>query len=461
MTEKPFFIHFFLLIIFFICKIAIVNCILEIPMEFANMQNTMDESIIVDKNRLLVAKVKIGTPSKEFKLLLDSTSNMTWLASKGSNDEFPINNHYEPDLSTTNEKINKQFQINAGYYCKGNFWKDSFEFIENKKFPLVFGAADETKFNVEDIDGMIGLAYDFEDDTCSFLKALKESGVTDSLSFSISIDENKSTKEPKGKMYIGKHEDFSKKETVSVPLIFNQYKNYWVYNIESFGLNNTYTETKSEKTFQAIFDTASNVIVLPLQYFSEISNSLASYGCQYTIYGDLIDKTYKIACKNEQILPNFKLKLNGNTFILPKEYFFYKIEQIYYSRIIFNGQNCIIGTPFFYLFHTMFDKESKMLRFYPKNLEHIEYFEKGEEEKGGQEEGDGGNGGTEGNGGNSGDNDKESDEDGFKPIHLLCVFLPICIIIIAGMIFLFFHFNKIILTAVARNEKPAIEMQPK
>ena len=406
------------------------------------MQNTMDEPIIVDKNRLLVAKVKIGTPSKEFKLLLDSTSNMTWLASKGSNDEFPINNHYEPDLSTTDEKINKQFQINAGYYCKGNFWKDSFEFIENKKFPLVFGAADETKFNVEDIDGMIGLAYDFEDDTCSFLKALKESGVTDSLSFSISIDENKSTKEPKGIMYIGKHEDFSKKETVSVPLIFNQYKNYWVYNIESFGLNNTYTETKSEKTFQAIFDTASNVIVLPLQYFSEISNSLGSYGCQFAIYGDLSDQTYKIACKNEQILPNFKLKLNGNTFILPKEYFFYKIEEIYYSRIIFNGQNCIIGTPFFYLFHTMFDKEERMLRFYPKNLEHIEYFEKGEEEKGGQEEGDGGNGGTEGNGGNSGDNDKESDEDGFKSIYLIHILLPIGIVFVAIFILLIFQGKK-------------------
>ena len=113
---------------------------------------------------------------------------------------------------------------------------------------------------------MIGLAYDFEDDTCSFLKALKESGVTDSLSFSISIDENKSTKEIKGKMYIGKHENFTKKETVSVPLIFDQYKNYWVYNIESFGLNNSQTETKSDKTFQVIFDTASNVIVLPLQY---------------------------------------------------------------------------------------------------------------------------------------------------------------------------------------------------
>ena len=78
---------------------------LVIPIEFINMQNTDD------KNRLLVAKVKIGTPSKEFKLLLDSTSNMTWVASKGSNDEFPINNHYESDLSTTDEKINKQFTI--------------------------------------------------------------------------------------------------------------------------------------------------------------------------------------------------------------------------------------------------------------------------------------------------------------------------------------------------------------
>ena len=152
-------------------------------------------------------------------------------------------------------------------------------------------------------------------------------------------------------MYIGKHEDFLKKETVSCPLIFDKYKNYWVYNIESFGLNNSKTEIKSDKIFEAIFDTASNVIVLPIQYFIDIRNDLQSYECQYVIYGDLSDTTYRIACMKEENLPNFKLKLSGITFILPKDYMFYKIEEIYYSRIIFNGQNCIIGTPFFSLYH--------------------------------------------------------------------------------------------------------------
>ena len=162
-NEKNFFNYFPILIITFICKITIAKCILEIPIEFINVendQNTTNESNIIDNNRLLVAKVKVGTSSQELNLLLDTTSSITWVVLEGSNDEFLINNHYDPKKSETSEKIDKQFEINiTGYYCKGDFFRDSFEFLENQKFQLIFGVAKESIFDVKDIDGIIGLIF--------------------------------------------------------------------------------------------------------------------------------------------------------------------------------------------------------------------------------------------------------------------------------------------------------------
>ena len=114
-------------------------------------------------------------------------------------------------------------------------------------------------------------------------------------------------------MYLGKHEDFSKKETISCPLKFDKYKDYWSYNIKSFILNNTLNEIKSEKTFQFIFDTASNSIVLPEEYFNDIKNNLAIFGCKYVTSGNIGALTYNLACEDETKLPNIK-RFNKSNF---------------------------------------------------------------------------------------------------------------------------------------------------
>lgn len=113
--------------------------------------------------------------------------------------------------------------------------------------------------------------------------------------------------------------------------------------------------------------------------------------------------------------------MNGQLFILPKEFIFEKIEDIYYSKIICNGNNVIIGTPFFSLFHTMFDKENKMLRFYPKNEKYIERgkIEEGEEEKKGEGEKEKG----------KGESEREIGNEGFKLIYLAYIIPPSVIFI--------------------------------
>ena len=403
--QKQFSNNFFLLIIVFIYNISLLKCLLEIPITFFNLENNQNismanETIYIDKNRLLYVKVKIGSTNQEFNLMLDTTSSKSWVTLEGSHDKYPINNHYNPDKSTTHKKLDIPFEINnAGYYCKGNYYEDEIEFIKGKKFKFTFGVASETKFDVEGIDGIIGLAYNINDENLSFLSAIKNSGITNGLSFSILLDEKTS----KNVIYIGKHEDLFKNETISYSLLFDKNKNYWANNIESFALNNSDKEVKLELKFEAIFDLAANVIVLPAQYFAKIKNNLTDYNCRFVIYGDSNDQTFKLACIDKDKLPNFEIKINGTTFVLPNENMFYKIEEIYYSKILFNGQKCIIGTPFFSLYHTMF----------------------GTEEKEDKKE----------------NTDPKPDESGFKTIYLLYILLPAGVVII-GIIVLIVIFRK-------------------
>lgn len=68
---------------------------------------------------------------------------------------------------------------------------------------------------------------------------------------------------------------------------------------------------------------------------------------------------------------DFKLKINGNIFIIPKDLLFYENNK-YYSRIVFYEDMHIIGNPFFLIFHTLLDIENEKLHFYPENRKFVE-----------------------------------------------------------------------------------------
>ena len=65
---------------------------------------------------------------------------------------------------------------------------------------------------------------------------LKKSGNTDSLAFSFKFENDQFTSNVKGKMYIGRHEDFSKKEAQSCPLVFYKMDIFWACQLNSLRL---------------------------------------------------------------------------------------------------------------------------------------------------------------------------------------------------------------------------------
>ena len=183
-----------------------------------------------------------------------------------------------------------------------------------------------------------------------------------------------------GKFIIGKHDDFTKDNVVTCEMKNTNYyeKNLWACEMSSFSIvnNNDYIKLTSKKKISVIFDSGTNAIFLPLYYLGQMENDLDKLNCKAIKDSSISSiNRYQLICKGE--VPDFHLVIGGHTFILPGKYFFYFNQLYASSKIIFqdsfdDGNNLfIIGSPFFMLFHILFDSYSKELHFYPEKDEFL------------------------------------------------------------------------------------------
>ena len=322
--------------------------------------------------------VKIGSSNQEFNLILDTGSTITWVPIINSKDLYPIRHHYNPLNSSSSKQLNEEFMVKYGSgSCHGKCYEDKVIYINNKEFNFIFGAAEGTDFNVKEADGIIGLSKIYDDYSKSFIHMLCKGHVTKSLIFSFKLGPNLTSKE-NAKFYIGKHDDFNKDNVVTCEMKNSDYfeKNLWACEMTSFSIVN-YNKTiklTSEKKISVLFDYGTNVIFLPLYYLQQILDNLEKLNCY--IIKDYDIRRYQILCKGDQ-LPDFHLVIGGHTFILPGKYSFYPNKNIAFSKIMFqdsideDSNIYIIGSPFFMLFHILFDSYSKELHFYPEKNEFL------------------------------------------------------------------------------------------
>ena len=193
---------------------------------------------------------------------------------------------------------------------------------------------------------------------------MKEFGNTDSLAFSVKFESMYLQPDIAGYMFIGIHDDFDKNETVSTPLntYYNNY--FWSSRLDSFGLKNEYTQSKSNAQINVIFDTGTNSIILPLRYLIDIQGTLKNYACFVVQNGN----SNQIACDPKGPVPDFTFKFNGNTLVIPKYSAFYLDSRSHYaiSHVIFaDSKIYTMGSYFFFAFHTLFDPVGGRLKFYP------------------------------------------------------------------------------------------------
>lgn len=381
----------FFFIIFFLLNFFFTNGILEIPLKpirvkgvpkFPNITKMvsgnriivnnsaifMEEgNSIINNDLIFLANVKIGSDSQNFNLLLDTGSDLFWVAGKDCLGDNIIRRYFIPESSSTCGPKGDYFSIGYGSgKCIGYYYEDNVQYLSNKKFKLKFGVASLADFRVTNGDGIIGLAKSYNNKEYSFIHMLKESGNTDSLAFSIKFENNDYFRSGiKGTMYIGEHNDFSKSETVSCPFLLTTYNAFWACELSSFGLKGSHHSTESSYKTGIIFDTGTNMILLPMKYLDDIKDDLSDFGC-YTIKDN---KYYMLACSDGGDYPDLRFKFNGNTLIIPKHYAFYYpgTTKYVYSSLYFQDSRevPIMGSIFFFLFHTLFYEEKKELKFYP------------------------------------------------------------------------------------------------
>ena len=90
---------------------------------------------------------------------------------------------------------------------------------------------------------------------------------------------------------------------------------------------------------------------------------MTKFGC-----GSLLSNNgYQIFCGSNDTLPDFVFKFDRHNFTIPGKYAFYLSSSgVYISSAIFQESGTfIIGTPFFFVFHTLFDSYNDELKFYP------------------------------------------------------------------------------------------------
>ena len=374
----------------FFLNLFLFKCILEIPLQplkvkgFPKYKNISilepgkklllkDKIILIEEgdsiinnNLLFLTNVKIGTPSQSFNLILDTGSNVFWVAKDGCSGSHEIKNFFDPSSSKTCQSTGHPFQIKYGTgSCAGYYYNDNVEYIKNKKFNINFGVASTTQFQVSGADGIIGLTKSYKDESLSFIHMLKKSGNTDSLAFSFKFENDQFTSNVKGKMYIGRHEDFSKNGTKSCPLVFYSDEIFWACKLGSLRLKGKNYETKVSYSTPIIFDTGTNLIILPKRYLQEMQYDLKNFNCY--VYQE--SSSSAIVCEENGDIPDFQFEFDGNIYTIPREYVFNYVSgntRYVISRIIFDDSLYpIIGSLFFFLFHTLFDEENEELKFYP------------------------------------------------------------------------------------------------
>ena len=332
--------------------------------------------LLVISNLLYVVNIRLGSSKQLFSLLVDTGSSITWVPKINSSDYYQLSNHYDPSLSSTSiKKEEEPFEIIYGSgSAKGEYYSDKIIYIKDKEFKMDFGAAHETNFLVSGADGILGLSRLYDDYDKSFIHMMCKEHITSSKIFSIKLGLN-ALKNLTGSFYIGKHDDFNKNSVVSCELNNNNYYevNYWACNIYSLTLVNKLKnkEIISEKKVSVIFDTGTNAIFLPLNFLKDIENELENMNCYIKKYESLHQPDrYRIICLDQ--IPDFKLNIGGHNFILLGEYFFSYSKGYAYSELFFQNSNenddnlFIIGSPFFMLFHVLFDSYTKELFFYPE-----------------------------------------------------------------------------------------------
>lgn len=332
------------------------------------------------ESNLFISQIKIGSDEQIFNLIFDTGSSILWIPGIGSEDkDGQIEHHYNPKTSSTSKKTNHGYKIRYGSgYSLGYYYYDQIKLFNysdnNYSFYMNFGVANKTKFKVEGADGIIGFGREAIELNYSSLYSLKENKYIDQAGFSIKyFNELKSAI-----LYFGEeHEDFKNESIGFCPLSSKTYneKKFWICELYSFGILFNEINSNINLNLSLAFDTGTNAIILPKYILCFLKKQLKKLDCSIN---DISLEINNIICYNKSTLPDFIFEVGDYYLRLSKTFLYdkkllYNGTEIYFSNVYFEEgiEVGIIGLPFFYEFHTRFDLDNNLLKFYHKNNKNI------------------------------------------------------------------------------------------
>ena len=332
-------------------------------------------------NYLFGTEITIGSNKQPFTVILDTGSEILWV--EGEN--VSSSKKYIPSNSQTSKRTSEtlNYEYTSGKIT-GYFYNDQMTFLLSNSFYFYFGVSSSTQKLDYYFDGIMGLARQYNDQKYSILHTIKKVGGISSTKFSMKYDENKNNLY----FYLDEiHDDFktASSNLASCPLIKSDYygKNLWLCNIVSLGIKQGDTIVKTINiNIEGLFDTGTNNIVFPAKYISDFESTLSSFDCYIHEEGYGGAGSEKaIYCRNGNNLPKITIGVKEYILTLGKSHFYNKLnvnnEIIYRLRFIFvsDFDICVIGQNFFYEYHTLFDDDSGVLKFYNDDMNKIVYHE--------------------------------------------------------------------------------------
>ena len=328
--------------------------------------------------QLFAAPISIGAiKNQDFNVVLDTGSINLWVPKVDSNDAHKIVNHFDPSVGGTATRTAEKFTVQYGTgSTEGYYYSDKVNFISLGYYEMKFGVAYKTDFDVNGADGIMGLARKYNSIDYSAIFTLNSKGRLTSKSFSL-----KYIKDDTVEMYLGdEHDDFSKNNTAQCQLLHKTtYDNLlWTCKLYSFGLisNDNSKNATASCGYNFLFDTGSNIMILPLETIDNLSEQLNQFGCNKVS----TDNGQQILCDmNKNLLPNVYIEVGNHYLILDHNEAFSEVilsnkKTAYILDAVFKDSNMpLIGQRFFKLFHTKFDYENKVLKFYNEDTDKIRF----------------------------------------------------------------------------------------
>ncbi|OMJ66017.1 hypothetical protein SteCoe_37289 [Stentor coeruleus] len=341
---------------------------------YSPLKRSLQETEITNSVYYFVGNFSIGTPSKEFRMYIDTGSSYSWVEKKDCEDCASFNVQYDPAESSTYKDMDYHVENSYidGSGFSGDLAQDIIKIGEDFEALSYFVlSTSNTNFDYEknNCDGLIGLGFKEASDgypTC--IDSLKSSGIIDERIFSLYLNDLESEADenmeayPPSNLEIGGYDLDKYSESgevlVKIPVTIDK---YWGTDL----IDVYYEGAKIGSQKDIIFDCGTSLIYASSNDYKEIVDYMLNTSDQDCETDN--DGTLLCSCSDIESMPSLSFKYNGVELMLESSATWVKYSN---SRCFLNlydskDTHWVLGGTFLKKYYTIYDMENKEISFYP------------------------------------------------------------------------------------------------